>query len=150
MDDKITTYLLMGNHDYLLLRKYNDMYDFLSSRYDVKLLGLKKAYINWCNYLINFNHRIPKFNMHIPRVESNIRLYGHRHEFNYKEGNGTILLPTLSDDLKFYGDVNYPGFVVLSLEDENIDIKFYPIINNKVNCDCLSLKKSLCERTKVN
>ena len=148
-DDYINNYLLLGNHDYLMVKKYEELIDFLSSRKDINVLGVKKAYINWRNYLISINHRIPKFNMYIPRVSSLIKFHGHRHEFNYKTDCDNVFLPTLSDDLKYYGDVNYPGFVVVSMSDD-IEIKFYPIINGRVVEDCPSLRKSLDERARIH
>ena len=142
-ETSIQNYILLGNHDYLLIRKSIDIaFKIFSLRKDIKILGLKQAYINWKKYLISINHRVPKIDIHIPRVETQIKFYGHRHEFNYKNGYKKVFLPSLSDDIKYYGNIVYPGFIIAELTD-SITFKFYPIINNKIYDNCPSLRKEL-------
>ena len=143
-DNNIKTYLLFGNHDYLALKKsYELTFDIFKSRNDINIIGLKQAYIEWKNYLVYLNHFIPKLDLYMPRLEAIIKLYGHRHEFNYDDAINHIYLPSLSDDIKYYGDVVYPGFVVSTLNDDYIEFKIYPISNNKIYEHAPSIGKEL-------
>ena len=147
-DKNIKNYVLLGNHDYFLVRKYNDIPSYFYSRDDIDIIGIKKVYINWYNYLITLNHKVPKFDLDMPRVESLINFAGHRHELSIIDN--TIYIPTLSNDIKYYGtNNNYPGFLTAKIEDDNLFVESYNIVDNKIKDNNLILKKKCNERVKV-
>ena len=147
-DNYINNYILLGNHDYFLVRKYDDITSYFDDRKDINILGLKKVYLNWHNNLITLNHKVPKFDLDLPRIESLINFAGHRHEFSIIDN--TIYIPTLSDDIKYYGKSNYPGFFTAEIIDDILSIEMYNIIDNKICNKKLVLQKSSNERVKVN
>ena len=146
-DKNIKNYILLGNHDYFLVRKYGDITSYFDTRDDLNIIGIKKVYLNWYNYLITLNHKVPKFDLDMPRIESLINFAGHRHEISVLEN--TIYIPTLSDDIKYYGKVNYPGFITAKIEDDNLSVESYNIIDNKIKENKLILQKKCNERVKV-
>ena len=143
-DNNIHNYVLLGNHDYLLVRKSLDKtIEYFDMRNDISTIGLKQTYIDWKNYLIFLYHSLPKIELYNYKVNCLIKLYGHRHEYNYTDSIKKIYLPTLSDDVKYYGNVVYPGFIKMKLDDEALEIQYYPIANNKIYDTNIVLRKEL-------
>lgn len=142
-DESIHNYILLGNHDYTLLKKSIDTtFELFQKRDDIKIMGLKQLYIKWKEYLVFMYHYIPKVRMYTPRLNTLIKLYGHHHDYNYTDDLEKFYLPSLCGDVKYYGNVVYPGFLKLKL-DEDLEIRFYPIANNKIYDTGISLRKEL-------
>ena len=144
---EIINYILLGNHDYFLIKKDLNLYDITTKRNDLDILGLRKVYLNFNNTIISMSHHIDNVGESIPRVETLIRLCGHRHELMID--NSSIYLPTLSDDIKYYGyNNNYPGFLVLYL-DNKLYVEHNIIDNNNVTSKKLILERNISERVKI-
>lgn len=144
-DENINNYILFGNHDYFVFRKSEALEDLFLDRKDMNLLGVKKSYLNWNNYLISISHHLPKCDYELQRYETQIKFCGHRHELHLKDG--TIYLPTLSDDIKYYGSENYPGFLEAIMNNKEIIVNHLLINDNKISQKKLFLKKELNERS---
>lgn len=143
-DKNIKNYLLLGNHDYLLIRKsIEKTFELFNIRNDINVIGLKNIYINWKDYLVYMYHNIPKLYLYNHKLDTLIKLYGHHHDYNYSDNLGKVYLPSLSDDIKYYGNVVYPGFIKAKLDEKALVIQFYPIANNKIYDTGISLRKEL-------
>lgn len=125
-DDNISNYILFGNHDFHLLKKDDELYQVIDSRKDFNLLGFKKAYFLWNKFLFSANHEIEGYKLQIPNVDSYVRFVGHRHELKVV-GDKTIMVPTLSEDVKSYEKYNYPGFLVVKRENNRMRVFHYII-----------------------
>ncbi len=130
-DNSITNYLLFGNHDYNAL-KYDDCSSLFESelnyRTDIYKIGFSKSYLSWNkNVIISVNHEIKDYNNHLPELATAINLYGHHHKYNLE--NDDLLLPTLSSDIKCS---SMPGFTVLELIDDYIEINNFGFLNNQI------------------
>ena len=91
------------------------------------ILGFKRCYINWYKNLLSLNHDINSYRLKLPYVSDTLmNFYGHRHDLLVK--NNCIYLPTLSNDLKYYGkkDVS-PGFIEVSTEDKKVSVNHYRV-----------------------
>lgn len=131
-DKYINNYILFGNHDYHLLKDRDDLYKNIDSRVDFNLLGYKRAYLDYLGYLISVYHSIDKYKMRLPNEDTIMSFCGHRHEFNI-ESKDKIMVPTLSNDLKDYGNYNfYPGFLEIYMNNESLNIILHNIIDKKV------------------
>ena len=150
-DNDINTHLLFGNHDYQLLKKSYDLtFDIFESRKDINIIGLKQTYINWKNHIMYMNHYIPKQNQYYPRLKSFLKIHGHHHEYDFTDDLTKIYLPSLSDDIKYYGNVVYPGFLTIKLDDDSFEVKYILISNNKLYTNAPSLKKELRKNDYIN
>ena len=125
-DDNIRNYILFGNHDFHLLRRDDELYQVVSSRSDFNILGFKKAYFLWNKFLFSANHEIEHYKLQLPNVDSYLRFVGHRHELKVV-GDKTIMVPTLSEDIKRYDKYNYPGFLVVKKENNRLRVFHYII-----------------------
>ena len=148
-DESIKNHILIGNHDYFIFRKDDDIISYFDERKDLEFLGYRKVYLNWCNNLISLYHNLRKSKIDVPRLETLIKFVGHRHELHIE--NNTIYLPTLSDDIKYYENNydNYPAFVEAIIEDDILNVFNYNIIDNKVNDKKLVFERKINERVKV-
>ena len=149
-DKNIKNYILLGNHDLFIYRNVENTRNKLKLREDINLLGIRYAYINWFNYLISISHYMKKrkCKMDIPRIETLVKFHGHRHELHIIDSH--IFLPTLSNDIKNYGDSkNYPGFLTGEITDEDLLIKSYVFNDTKIVDRGLVLTKKLNERVKI-
>ena len=151
-DKYIQNYILLGNHDYIALRKDINLLNYFNERKDLEILGFKKVYINWQNNLISLSHNLKKYKETIPRVGTIVKFCGHRHELFIKEkdNNSKIYLPTLSNDIKYYeSDKNYPGFVESFIIDNILYVRNLIIKDNIVKPKGLVLSKKIDERMKL-
>lgn len=130
---RITTYVTYGNHDLHLLSRLENGINILKERKDIKSLGFKRTYIKWLGNTISVYHECPKYKFQIPNLNTLMTFHGHRHNLKVNN-NGSIFIPTLSDDIIRYetNDFNSPGFLVAYIEDDNLYIENYSI-DNKVN-----------------
>ena len=148
-DHSIKNYILIGNHDYFVFKKDDNIISYFDERNDIEFLGYRKVYINWCNYLISLSHELKKIKVDVPRLESLIKFVGHRHELHIE--NNTIYVPTLSDDIKYY-DNNYdnnPAFLEAELSEDNLNIYNNIIIDNKVKNKKLVFERKTNERVMI-
>lgn len=125
--NRITNHILLGNHDFHIIEKESQVWKILSSRKDFDILGFKKAYFTWNNYLLSMSHDINKYHIILPNVDSLVRFVGHRHSINVV-GDSTVFSPTLSDDIKYYGYASNPGFLYVTNEQGRIRV-YYMIID---------------------
>ena len=148
-DENIKNYILIGNHDYYIFRKDDNIITYFDERKDLDFLGYRKVYVNWCNNLISLSHELRKTKIDVPRLETLIKFVGHRHELHIE--NNTIYTPTLSDDIKYYENNydNYPSFLEATIDDEVLNVYNYPIIDNKINSKKLVFERKINERVKV-
>ena len=123
----IDTYILFGNHDLHLLKKDDTFLKELNNYNNLKILGFKKSYLSWQNTIISLHHPISKYNLNIPSIIDKIKLYGHRHQLYLKDNQ--IYLPSLSDDLKTYSNIEgTPGFLIATLKDNKISFEYLEFI----------------------
>lgn len=124
----ITTYITYGNHDLHLFNRIENGLNLLKERKDLKPLGFKRTYIKWLNNTISICHECPKYRLQIPNLNSFLVLHGHRHNLKVTN-NGSIFVPTLSDDVIEYGDNNFnmPGFLVAYFDGKEIQIEKYSV-----------------------
>ena len=149
-DKNIKNYILLGNHDIFIYKNKENTLNKLKERDDINLLGIRYAYINWFNYLISISHYLKKkkYKMDIPRIETLIKFHGHRHELHIMDSH--VFLPTLSNDIKTYGEnKNYPGFLTAQITDEDLLINSYVFNDKKIVDRGIVLTKKLNERVKI-
>lgn len=123
-DNSIDNYILFGNHDFHLIKHDDTLIDVIDSRKDFNLLGFKRAYFRWAKHLMCASHDIDKYKLSIPNVDHYIRFVGHRHEMKVV-GDHSIMVPTLSDDIKMYTKYNNPGFLVVRRQGLYIKVQHY-------------------------
>ena len=138
----ITTNILLGNHDYYYKENLEIL---LNSRDDFSILGIRKAYINYLNSIITFNHKIDKCDVNILNIFGFINFYGHTHNYCIKENS--IYLPPLCDNTI---NNSLPGFLVVSSEECTINIRLYTIENQKIiDNDKVFSKKIFTSKTNM-
>lgn len=113
-DTSIINYFSLGNHDYHTLKKDPIYLETLQTRKDFQILGFKRNYIDWQGNTVGLIHETRKYRIEIPKLKTLYDFFGHSHKFHNHKGH-RILVPTLSDDLKFD---SLPGFLVVSLQGE--------------------------------
>ncbi len=124
---KITNKIILGNHDFHILKKTPSLQAELT-RKDFIILGIKKGYLDWQDILISISHTCPKYHIEIPNLKTLINFCGHAHKFAIHHDN-KILIPTLSDDNK---DNSNPGFLVATLNNKELSIELIEIIKTNI------------------
>ena len=120
-DDKITNHILLGNHDNHLLKNNEQYFRLLRSRKDFNILGFKKAYIKWGQFLFSVNHPINNYRLNLEKKNVDFSLHGHHHDL--KVVGSRVYLPTLSMNVMYYGEgTPFPGFIHVFKEDDTIMI----------------------------
>lgn len=122
-DPNITTYGTYGNHDYYAIKNNEKVRKVLESRPDIQMLGFKKVYINWQDFIISVHHEIERFCLILPVSVDFLSFGGHSHFYHIRESHDgkceRIYMPAMCDmipskNLKdFYGEnINTkPGFL---------------------------------------
>ena len=123
-DPSIDNYILFGNHDFHLIKHNEDFLEIIDSRSDFNLMGFRKAYFKWAKHLMCASHDIDKFKLRLPNVDPFIRFVGHRHEMKVV-GDTSIMVPTLSEDVKMYSQYNNPGFLLVKPEGNKVKVFHY-------------------------
>ena len=126
----IKNYILLGNHDYNTLKKDSYYYELLDERDDFYLMGFKRAYISWRDYLFSMYHTIKKYHVPIPNIESTLNFKGHSHKLSYKKLK-SIDVPTLSDDLLYHGKAK-PGFLIGTIHSDILQIESFYFKNESL------------------
>ena len=125
----LTTYLLGGNHELRAIEENPNFYESLTSRRDIRFLGLGSAYLLWNNNLISVHHSISKFDLDIPNVPTLINFSGHHHFFKVIN-NKSIYVPTSSDDIKKIG--SQPGFLIATINNNRLIVRRKNLTNEVV------------------
>lgn len=141
-DDQITTFFVLGNHDYYPLKKekYNIVNAIKANRLDIVMLDNKK--INIGKSSIGISHQYKSKNI---TTTDSIILKGHQHIFKLEEfinednqSGLMITVPSVTNMVQDKGcDVVQKGFVQLDLTIENnkIDsstVKQYMLENSPI------------------
>jgi len=138
-DPNITTYLLLGNHDVYAINKNTEVLDILKSREDIKVLGPKKVYLKWQDNTISLSHKIDRFHLLIPNLQTLIEFAGHRHRLVIEESK--VYLPPLSDDCKNSADEKEPGFIIATISADNLFLEYHTIKEKEENKGLIMTKK---------
>lgn len=149
-DKNINNYILLGNHDCHIYRNMYNSLSILKTREDLKLLGIRYAYINWYNHLISISHHVKKkkYKFDYPKAESFINFHGHRHELHIIESH--VFLPTLSDDIKRYNQSpNFPGFLTGEIDGDQVYLNSYIFEDNTIVDNGLVLQRKSNERVRI-
>lgn len=90
-------YYLYGNHDYnLSLYNHIELKEELQDLKNLIYIGKGNSYIQLNdNDPINVFHTLSSDETYIPKIETNLRLEGHHHLYNFND-NGIVGLPALS------------------------------------------------------
>lgn len=147
-DSQIINHILLGNHDFHAISKKEEVYKIISSRKDFDIMGYKRAYFTWNNYLLNLSHDIEKYRLKIPNVETLLRFVGHRHN-THVVGDSTIFAPTLSDDVKFYGGPSMPGFLVVTTDANRLKVSYMAFIDNNLEFAGVVMSKKLTRKYRI-
>lgn len=141
----VKNHILFGNHDLHAINKEYGVLKIISSRKDFDLLGFKKAYFSWNKHLLSITHEIDKYHLKIPNVNSLIRFSGHRHAIDIV-GTSTIYAPPLCDDIKEYGYLSKPGFLLVTRKNNRMQVIYFSInleMREKVEEQGIILSKKL-------
>lgn len=123
----ITTYFVLGNHDYHTFSNNRKLLDMFQEREDFKILGFSKAYIYYKNVPILLSHWCPKYNFEIPNAEVFFTIKGHSHFLSIRDN--TISVPSNSDDMKNNG---IPGFLVLDQDESFLNIYSKEFVDTEI------------------
>lgn len=123
----ITTYFVLGNHDFHTFSNNRELLDMVQEREDFKILGFSKAYIYYKRIPILLSHWCPKYNFEIPNAESFFTIKGHSHFLSIRDN--TISVPSISDDMKEHG---VPGFLIISQDESFFNIYSKEFINSEL------------------
>ena len=123
----ITTYFVLGNHDFHTFSNNRELLDMVQEREDFKILGFSKAYIYYKNVPILLSHWCPKYNFEIPNAEAFFTIKGHSHFLSIRDN--TISVPSNSDDMKNNG---IPGFLVLDQDESFLNIYSKEFVDTEI------------------
>ena len=128
----ITTYAILGNHDYKFKRLGINLYNELS-RDTFTVLGTGGSYLKCSNYKIFLEHNVPTSALVPPHYNYDIILKGHSHFFKYKEKRNVFRVASCSDlqpnsySLGYYA----PGLATISTTN-GLVIDSYNFISDKI------------------
>lgn len=145
--EDITTHILYGNHDFQAIKNNAYALKAIASRKDFDIIGFHRAYFSWGKNLFSIKHPIEKYKLVIPRFSTECNFYGHRHDFKVDEKG--IYLPTLSKDLKEYGEMTKPGWLLVSRDGDKMVVYHFIIdldygIHDQGVCYSKKLANSFC------
>lgn len=144
-DNSISTYALLGNHDFSAISENEIVRDILNSRKDINILGFKKAYLKWCGIVISLQHEIEKFKLNFPINAEYISFKGHSHFYHVQEKknwkNERIYIPSMCNisrcvnsnpQIKTKNIIVKPGFLIAEIDDSNIIVNNYSFIGKEI------------------
>lgn len=141
-DKNIMTYALLGNHDFNAINNGKNIRKIIDVRDDINIIGFKKNYLNWCNYIIGIQHDINDYKLIYPFKKEIIEFKGHSHFFNHldetRQRAERIHVPALCDKkipkpVDIVDDLNKsPGFLIATIDYENMLIEYMVFKNNKI------------------
>lgn len=140
-DKNITTYAVLGNHDYLAIKPKSLRYHTLNSRKDINIMGLKKVFANWDESNIGLQHNIEKYKLLLSNgFHEDFCFKGHSHYFLIKEFEGQyhVHVPALCNDPSYYmtnqngidSSLFRPGFLTAEMFDDCMVVTNYYFDNN--------------------
>lgn len=140
-DKGITTYAVLGNHDYLAIKPKSIRYHTLNSRKDINIMGFKKAFANWDESNIGLQHNIEKYKLLLSNgFHEDFCFKGHSHYFLIKEFEGQyhVHAPALCNDPSYYmtnqngidSRLFRPGFLTAEMFDDYMIVTNYYFDNN--------------------
>lgn len=141
-DKGITTYAVLGNHDYLVIRPKCIRYHDLNSREDINIMGFKKVFVDWDESNIGLKHNIEKYKLFLSTrgFFEDFCFKGHSHYFLIKEFEGQyhVHIPALCNDPSYYmsnqnetdGRLFRPGFLTAEMFDDYMIVTNYYFDNN--------------------
>lgn len=128
--EEFETYLLMGNHDYVVFEYDKDAKILLESKKGLHPLGYKRAYFNWNNYLFGMDHKIKQIEDDYVIRDAGLCFIGHGHELKIKSQD-KLKAPTLSDNIINKESGAYPAFLIAEMYDNEVFVDVYNFKNNK-------------------
>ncbi len=124
------THVLLGNHDYRVFEINPDAKKILESKKQMNILGYKRAYFDWCNYMFAMEHKVKQLNDELPFDDVALNFTGHGHELKLKS-DARLKTPTLSDDIINQRNGAYPAFIIANMEEDKTVIDVYNFKDNK-------------------
>lgn len=143
--NEFITHLLLGNHDYRVFEKNEYAIRLLESKKQMNVLGYKRAYFDWCNYMFAMEHKVKQISEEMPYVDIALNFTGHGHELKLKS-EARLKAPTLSDDIINKTNGAYPAFMIANMEDDKVFIDIYNFKDNKAKIR----KKNYYKRELIN
>ena len=132
----IKTYLLYGNHDLNLIKRYYADKRFYRVCYNTELIGAYSSYIFFCGNRIKLFHESYKniINKVPPKIKNielpyDFILDGHGHRYYIDDTNRIGLMPSLSSSVP---DKNTIGFVEMIDEEKEYIFKYFDQNGNEV------------------
>ena len=119
----LENYIVLGNHDLNTVKKDDHYLARMSERKDFHIMGIKRAYLSWQGHRITLSHECRKYRMPIESLDAILSFAGHSHHLIY-HNNGSIKIPTLSDDL-FEHNYGLPGFLIGELRGDDFRLDSY-------------------------
>ena len=144
------TNLLMGNHDYAVFEYYPYYKKLLEEKKNLNVLGYKRAYFNWNDYLFGMDHKVKQVNENLELDDCALYFVGHGHELKIKTPE-RLKAPTLSDDIINKDNGAYPAFMIATMyDDDYLEVDVYNFENNKAKIKKKSyFEKELKDKYKV-
>ena len=117
-------------YDYRVFEDNEHAKRILESKKQMSILGYKRAYFDWCNYMFTMEHKIKYIPEEMPFVDIALNFTGHGHELKLKS-EARLKAPTLSDDIINKTNGAYPAFMIANMEDDKVFIDVYNFKDNK-------------------
>lgn len=139
LNDKITTYILYGNHDYYqLFTSGIDTAKIIGQeRKDLVNLGYGEAYLGLDDNYIKLSHPIRYLEHYKENIETPVNLVGHYHNYRVDFKDSTYIhVPSLSNLSTEQNRINKPEIL-------DIDIDFYNGIISKVAIKNIDIEKDI-------
>jgi predicted phosphodiesterase len=130
--DDFYTFLTMGNHDFYVFDEHKNYLRMLESKKGLKVLGYKRTYFDWNNYIFGCEHKIAEKYFPDDFLLEQVQHYfvGHGHELKQKT-KLRLKAPTLSDNIINQFNGAYPAFLIANLEDNYLHVDVYNFKDNK-------------------
>ena len=147
--DEFETNLLLGNHDYAVFEFFPYYKELLENKKGLNVLGYKRAYFSWNDYLFSMNHKVKQIADLCTYDNCSVYFIGHGHELKIK-AEDKLKAPTCSDDIQNKQSGSYPAFMIAYMKDNYMYTDVYAFENNKavLNKECY-FGKVLTKKNKV-
>ena len=128
--NEFITNLAMGNHEKGMFDEVPEAFDVLKTRQDFNVVGYRRVYFTWNNYMFGMSHKIDKFGNEFSSEDTALDISGHGHVLKIKS-NSSLKVGTLSDNMMPQYKDALPSFLIATLEDDFLYIDAYTFENNK-------------------
>ena len=139
LDKEITSFLLLGNHDYSLLQNFgqNIMQIIKERREDIVPIGYGEGIINVKNDIIVLQHPLLSKDFQKGIYNKAVILRGHGHESKIYTDNSNLIVYAPSLSKLNFNRSSFPGAVYIKLimrngKIENVEVEELVIINKKI------------------